>query len=76
MIYQKLDEKEIETIKRVSEKTFTNYELLGDFIPNDSFMSIIKDLLITVESLEEELEEKEDDIKQNYRPITREEELI
>ncbi|MBQ8473153.1 MAG: hypothetical protein IJ501_06590 [Bacilli bacterium] len=76
MIYQKLDENELEIIKRVSEKTFTDYELLGEFIPNESFMSIIKDLLFTVESLEEELEDSEKEKRELYRPITREEELL
>lgn len=76
MIYQKLDENELEIIKRVSEKTFTDYELLGEFIPNESFMSIIKDLLFTVESLEEELEDSEKEKRELYRPISREEELL
>ena len=76
MIYQKLDENELEIIKRVSEKTFTDYELLGEFIPNESFMSIIKDLLFTVESLEEELDDSEKEKRDLYRPISREEELL
>lgn len=75
MIYQKLDENDLLTIQKASEKTFTNYDLLGDFIPNDSFISIIKDLLIVIENLEEINEELEEDIQENYRPISREEEL-
>lgn len=64
-MYYKLNEKEKEKIKKVKEITITDYELLGDFIPVESMMTIIEDLLMEIDRLEEEKEDCENNKKEN-----------
>ena len=64
-MYIKLDEKEKKFIEQVSDRTITNYEIEGDFIPVDALMSCIEDLLSEVDYLEERLE----DLKEEMREI-------
>ena len=64
-MYYKLDEKEKEKIKKVKEITITDYELLGDFIPVESMMTIIEDLLMEIDRLEEEKEDYENNKKED-----------
>lgn len=64
-MYIKLDEKEIEKIKKASDITISDYELEGDFIPADSLMSCIEDLLVEVDVLQEKVE----DLKEEMREI-------
>ena len=52
-MYYKLENDEIEKIQRVAKITFTDYELQGNFIPVDSLMAAIEDLLTEIDSLEE-----------------------
>ena len=69
-MYYKLNEKEKEIMGKVSNETFTDYELEGDFIPVDSLMSAIEDLLLEVEHQQECYEDLERDLEDNYRPIS------
>ena len=56
-MYQKLTEKELELIKEVQEKTGTDYELLGEFIPCDGFICMVEDLMGEIGILEERIED-------------------
>jgi len=64
-MYIKLDEKEKKFIEKASNRTITNYEIEGDFIPVDSLMGCIEDLLSEVDYLEERVE----DLKEEMREI-------
>jgi hypothetical protein len=66
-MYLKIDE---ELKERILETTDVNYEWLGDFLPMDSFLSLIKDLLIEVDKKNEELEALKQRIEDCYRPLT------
>jgi hypothetical protein len=72
-MYYRLDNNEFERINRVSKITLTDYELKGNFIPVESMMAAIEDLLIEIDNLEEERKNREQDIEDNYRLYTREE---
>lgn len=65
MVYLKLDEKEKKYIEQASDRTITNYEIEGDFIPVDALMSCIEDLLVEVDVLQEKVE----DLKEEMREI-------
>lgn len=58
-MYYKLDEKEKEMMKKVEKITLTDYELLGDFIPVDSLMCAISDLLYEINYLNEKINDLE-----------------
>ena len=58
-MYLKLDEKDLEIVKKVSEITNTDYELEGDMFPEDSIMIAFEDL--------------KQDLHDNYRPLSPEE---
>jgi hypothetical protein len=68
-MYYKLNEKEKEIMEKVSNQTYTDYELEGDFIPVESLMSAIEDLLLEIEHQQECYEDLERDLEDNYRPI-------
>ena len=68
-MFYKLNNDELERIKEVSRITFTDYELESGFIPVDSMMSAIEDLLIEVDRLEEKYSVLERDLEENYRPL-------
>lgn len=69
-MYRKLNSDELEKIERVSKLTFTDYELKGDFIPVEKMMAAIEDLLIEIDRLEEEKKYREQEIEDNYKPIS------
>ena len=69
-MYYKLNEKEKEIMEKVSNQTYSDYELEGDFIPADSLMSAIEDLLLEVEHQQECYEDLERDLEDNYKPIS------
>ena len=57
MMYQKLTSREVDEIKQAQRITSTDYEMLGEFIPYDSFMCIIEDLLMEYDKVVEENKE-------------------
>lgn len=61
-MYYKLDNKDIEMILKISEITTTDFGVEDNFIPVDNIMSLLEELLIHYESLEE----KYIDIKESY----------
>lgn len=68
-MYCKLSEKECKMIQNVSNLTRTDYELINDLIPIDSFISIIYDLLNIIDYKEETIKEIKEDIVENYKFI-------
>lgn len=69
-MYLELDKK---TIDKIEEMTCTDYERKGDYIPSENIENMIKDLLYEIDILSEKIEDMENDIRDNYRPISNEE---
>lgn len=69
-MYLKLDNYEFEKIRKASDLTSTDYELVGNFIPTENLICIITDLLVEIDRLEEKYEDLENDLENNYRPLT------
>lgn len=72
-IYYKLSDDEKEIIKKVQQRTITDYEIKNDNVDIQSMMYMIEDLLCEIDRLEEELEEEIQDRKDNYKRISYEE---
>lgn len=69
MFYQ-LNDDELEKMFRVSKITMTDYELIGNFVPVESLMAAIEDLLIELDKAEEKYKDLERDLEENYKPIS------
>lgn len=65
-MFYKLDANEFLTIKLTEKLTCTDYDRMGDFIPVESLMSCIDDLLTEIEKLQEKVKDLENDIENNY----------
>ena len=72
-MYLKLDKKDLEIVKKVSDITNTDYELEGNMFPENSIIIAFEDLIERYGHLEEELEDLKQDLHDNYRPISLEE---
>lgn len=68
-VYYKLTEDERASINKVMEITLTNYDAYNLFIPVESLMVALEDLLYEYHKKEEELEDLKKDVEDNYRPI-------
>ena len=73
MFYEKLDKEELEMIKNISKLTMTNYEIIGDFIPVDSWKILAEDLMYEFDKLKEEFDDYKEFVKDNYKQKTNEE---
>ena len=73
MFYEKLDKEELEIIKNISKLTMTDYEIIGDFIPVDSWKNLAEDLLYEFDKLQEEFDDYKEFVKDNYKQKTDEE---
>ena len=60
-------------IDKIEEITCTDYKIKGDYIPAENIENMIKDLLCEIDRLNEKIEDMENDIRDNYRPISNEE---
>lgn len=69
-MYYKLDNNDFKTITKASNITCSDYELLGNFIPVEKLLSVIADLIIEVERLEEKYKDFEQEVEDNYKPIS------
>lgn len=69
MFYYLLNEKELKIFKEIEEKKITNYEIENNLLPLENVMGIVEDLLSEINSLGEKLEDLENDVRENYRPI-------
>jgi phage host-nuclease inhibitor protein Gam len=65
-MYYKLEGDNFKTIKRAEEATCTDYDLLGNFIPVENMITIIEDLLLEIDRLEEKMKDTQNDIENNY----------
>ena len=69
-MYYKLSDDEKEIIKKVQERTITEYDIQNDFINVEHIMYMVEDLLNEIDRLEEELEEEIQYRKDNYRKFS------
>ena len=69
MFYYLLNEKELKIFKEIEEKTNTSYEIENNLLPLENVMGIVEDLLSKINSLNEKLEDLENDVRENYKPI-------
>ena len=72
-MYYKLSDDEKEIVKKVQERTITEYDIQNDFINVEHIMYMVEDLLNEIDRLEEELEEEIQDKNDNYRRLSYEE---
>lgn len=70
-MYIRIDDLGEELYKKVKEITFTNYAIDEDrtLISIENLIGMIEDLVYSYEHKQEELEDLENDIEDNYRPI-------
>ncbi|MBQ5695656.1 MAG: hypothetical protein IIV48_03270 [Clostridium sp.] len=68
--YYKLSDDEKEIVKKVQERTITEYDIQNDFINVEHIMYMVEDLLNEIDRLEEELEEEIQDKNDNYRRLS------
>lgn len=68
-MYIKIDEG---LYKKIQSITSTDYDAIGDFIPSESIIPMLEDLLCEIEHLEERYEDLERDLQDNYihRPMS------
>ena len=69
-MYYKLSDDEKEIIKKVQQRTITEYDIQNDFINVEHIMYMVEDLLNEIDRLEEELEEEIQDKNDNYRRLS------
>ena len=69
-LYYKLSDDEKEIIKKVQQRTITEYDIQNDFINVEHIMYMVEDLLNEIDRLEEELEEEIQDKNDNYRRLS------
>lgn len=74
MTYLKLLDSEYKTLKEIEKITSTDYEA-GDFIKVDNLISIIEDLKIEYDRLDEEFKDYKQNIEDNYKQINLEEQI-
>lgn len=68
-MYIKLDNYDFEKVKKASDITCTDYNIVGNMIPAENLISVIVDLLDEIDRLEEKYEDLENDLESNYRPL-------
>ncbi|MBP3920802.1 MAG: hypothetical protein J6D28_04480 [Bacilli bacterium] len=66
-MYLKIDE---DLYKKISNITCTDYEKKGDFMPADSIIPMLEDLLVEIDHQKEKYEDLERDLEDNHRPIS------
>ena len=72
-MFIKLDEK---IIKKVEELTLTKVNREDEFVYAEDIQSMIEDLLIEIDELNEKLLDIEEDRQQNYTPINFEDQYL
>lgn len=73
MYYKYLDDEHLEIIKKIQEITMHDYELKGNFIPQNSLWDIVEDLLCELDNKEEKLENYKQYVADNYKQLNDEE---
>jgi hypothetical protein len=72
-MYYRLESDEFEKIKEAEKITCTDYEIIGNLIPAENLMTIVEDLLMEIDTLNEKYEDLEKEVEENYKPYTKEE---
>jgi hypothetical protein len=70
-MYYRLESDEFEKIKEAEKITCTDYEIIGNLIPAENLMTIVEDLLVEIDTLNERYEDLERTVEEEYRPITK-----
>lgn len=70
MLYLELTE---ELKKKIEQITCTDYDFKGIFLPAHNADLLIRDLLVEIDNLNQQIENEENNIKDNYRPISKSE---
>ena len=65
-MYIKIDS---ELYKKIQSITITDYDAIGDFIPSESIIPMLEDLLCEIERQEERYEDLERNLRDNYEQI-------
>ena len=73
MYYKYLDDEHLEIIKKIQEITMHDYELKGNFVPQNSLWWMVEDLLCELDNKEEKLENYKQYVADNFRQLTDEE---
>ena len=73
MYYKYLDDEHLEIIKKIQEITMHDYELKGNFIPQNSLWLMVEDLLCELDNKEEKLENYKQYVSDNFRQLNDEE---
>lgn len=71
-MYLEIDE-DLKT--KIEKITGIDYDFKGNFLPSESITSIIEDLISEIDRLEEKYSDLEQDLEDNYRPISYEEQI-
>ena len=69
-MFVEVSNKELEKYKEISKITITDYEFKGNFVPVVSLIAMIDDLLIEVHDRDEKIKDMEENVKENYKPIS------
>ena len=73
MYYKYLDDEYLEIIKKIQEITMHDYELKGNFIPQNSLWLMVEDLLCELDNKEEKLANYKQYVSDNFRQLNDEE---
>lgn len=73
MYYKYLDDEHLEIIKKIQEITMHDYELKGNFIPQNSLWLMVEDLLCELDNKEEKLANYKQYVADNYKQLNDEE---
>lgn len=76
MIYQKLLFSEIELIKKIEEITSCDYDIKDGYVELDVLMMIIDDLFSEYKELIKKIKDLKNDIRDNYKRISIEEQVL
>lgn len=68
-MYIKLNTNEFEKVQKASEITGTDYKLLGNLMPVENMISVIENLLLEIDLLQEKYEDLEGNLEVNYKAI-------
>lgn len=69
-MYYKLDEIDTETIKKAEDIITEDYDIEGNFIKVEYLIEIIEDLLNELDSANKKYSDLEQQIEDNYKPIS------
>ncbi len=71
-----LDEYDLKVIEKVSKITITDYGVIKypslneGYIEHDDLIVLIENLLCEIDTLQEKIDDLENDIRDNYKPIS------